>query len=311
MDDLEIKELREKYPELFDSDDDEALLKLMQLILVKKGFKFIKNNFDGNNMNPSKLPINPDMKEAFLNHSKEKFEEFQQLPPEEKREKIQKLQEARNERFGWGRNFFLNFKNGFNREINIDPGRLLGLTDGIFGMVITLLAFGIALPELIILNEAGFVNYIYSLVPNIGVVLVSFIFVSSFWIYHHEFLNIKTLNLPFLWLHIFFLACITFIPFTTTVIGNYSQFFLAEVMFGINVVLTIFSFLLLYRYATSHDFLEVKPSLEDIRYTYTTFFIIMFLTILVNLGDFLISPNFIYLFLLIPVISTVRYILKN
>ena len=178
-------------------------------------------------------------------------------------------------------------------------------------MVITLLAFGIGLPEILIINETNFINFIYSIVPTIGTVLVSFIFLSSFWIYHHEFLNIKTLNLPFLWLHIFFLACITFIPFTTSIIGTYSEFFLAEVLFGINVFLTIIMFLLLYRYAVIHNFLEETPSIKDIRYTYTTFFIIMGLIIFVNLGDFLISHYFIYLILLIPVISTIRYVLKE
>lgn len=37
--------------------------------------------------------------------------------------------------------FFHNFKQSFESNIDIDPGRLLGLTDGIFGMVMTLLVF--------------------------------------------------------------------------------------------------------------------------------------------------------------------------
>ena len=59
--------------------------------------------------------------------------------------------------------FFQQFKLGLERNIDIDPGRLLGLTDGIFGMVMTLLVFGIALPELQITNYSDFVGFISTL----------------------------------------------------------------------------------------------------------------------------------------------------
>lgn len=301
MEDEKIKELEKKYPELFNKDNNEELYTLMQIILLKKGFKYIKDNIVDNEQIPENV------KTIIKERSKEKIEEFKQLPPEKQEEKVEKIKEG----ISWGKNFLPQFRNRFQKEINIDPGRLIGLTDGIFGMVITLLAFGIGLPEILIVNETNFVNFIYSLLPTLGTVMVSFIFVSSFWIYHHEFLNIKTLNLPFIWLNILFLACITFIPFTTSIIGTYSEFFLAEVIFGINVFLTIITFLLVYRYAVKHNFLEEKPSIEDIKYTYSTFFIIIGLTIFVNLGDFLISHNFIYFILLIPIISTLRYGLKE
>lgn len=42
--------------------------------------------------------------------------------------------------------FYQRFRQGLESDIDIDPGRLMGLTDGIFGMVMTLLVFGIALP---------------------------------------------------------------------------------------------------------------------------------------------------------------------
>ena len=37
--------------------------------------------------------------------------------------------------------FFQEFVQTFDSNIDIDPGRLIGLTDGIFGMVMTLLVF--------------------------------------------------------------------------------------------------------------------------------------------------------------------------
>ena len=161
--------------------------------------------------------------------------------------------------------------------MDIDPGRLLGLTDGIFGMVMTLLVFGMALPEIKILTYGDFIGFIHSIAPTFGVTIVSFILVSSFWVYHHEFIKINNLNMPYLWINILFLASISFIPFSTTIIGTYSHFFLSEVIFGINIFLTLLLFMIMYTYAYRRGFLENKPSKEEI-----------------------------YLFLLVPVISTIR-----
>ncbi len=206
--------------------------------------------------------------------------------------------------------FYERFLEGLERDLDIDPSRLTGLTDGIFGMVMTLLVFGIALPELQIATYADFISFITTLLPTVGVTIVSFVFISSFWIYHHEFIKIKTLNMPYLWLNIFFLICISFIPFTTSLIGHYSHFFLAENLFGLNIFLTILTFLLVYLYADSKNFLEKKPSKKEKRYVINTFIIIMGFTVIVNLLDFNVSGNFIYLFLLVPVITTIRDIVQ-
>ena len=84
----------------------------------------------------------------------------------------------------------------------------MGLTDGIFGMVMTLLVFAIALPDLHIVNYNNFIAFISTLAPTIGVTIVSFVLISSFWIYHHEFIKIKRMDIPYLWLNIFFLICL-------------------------------------------------------------------------------------------------------
>ena len=202
--------------------------------------------------------------------------------------------------------FYKRFKMALQSDIDIEPGRIMGLTDRIFGMVMTLLVFGIALPELQIASYSDYISFISSLAPTIGVTIVSFVLIGSFWIYHHEFIKLKTLNIPYLWINILFLICISFMPFTTSLIGNYSHFFLSEALFGLDIFLTCALFLLMYYYAYSRNFLERMPSHDERHYFHHTFFIIMGLTIIVNLLDFNVSSNFIYLFLLVPVISTVR-----
>ena len=155
------------------------------------------------------------------------------------------------------------FVDAFEKDLDIDPGRLMGLTDGIFSIVMTLLVFGMVLPDKEILNYTGFINFLGSIGPIAGLIIVSFIVLGSFWIYHHEFMKIKSLNMPYLWLNIFYLACLCFIPFSTSVIGNYSHFFLANVIFGVHILLVIIFFLIMFHYAHKSLFNHVPLCTQE------------------------------------------------
>lgn len=279
-----------------DNFDDDKYIKLLKLQEeINKELDYFHKNASPETIKKAKI-----LKKRF-DKKTESINDFQEMDENEKIKTIQKLDKS---------NTFLGMINNFmsilKKDVDIDPGRLLGLTDGIFGMVMTLLIFGMALPEAQLLTAGDFSAFILSITPTVGVTLVSFVLLSSFWIYHHEFVKIKSLNIPYLWLNISFLACISFIPFTTSIVGNYSQFFLANVIFGLNIFLTILSFLLMFSYANKRNFLEKKVTEEEKKYTYHTFYVIWGLTIVINLLDFNVSRNFIYLYFLVPIISTVR-----
>ena len=198
------------------------------------------------------------------------------------------------------------FLDAFQSDLDIDSGRLMALTDGIFSIVMTLLVFGLALPEIPNVTEELFSDALLSLLPKIGVTLVSFILIASFWVYHHEFIKIKTLNFPYLWFNIFFLICISFIPFTTSLIGTYAHFLLSELAFGLDIFLTLLSFMLMFWYANRSGFMERELSKAERKHTYSTLWIILGVTTIVNILDFTVSHDFFYLFLLVPIISTIR-----
>ena len=202
--------------------------------------------------------------------------------------------------------FYQRCLHAFQLDLEIDPGRLMGITDGIFGMVMTLLIFSLALPNLNILSAGEFSYAIETLIPSIGITIISFILIASFWIYHHEFFKLKTLNLPYLWFNVFFLISISFIPFTTSLIGTYSNYLLSAMIFGLDIFFALISLTLMYWYANKRGFMKEEVSSEEKRYTYKTFIIMMSLTVIVILLDFFSSKHFIYLFLLVPIISTFR-----
>ncbi|MBR5953814.1 MAG: DUF1211 domain-containing protein, partial [Methanobrevibacter sp.] len=76
--------------------------------------------------------------------------------------------------------FYQRCLHAFQLDLEIDPGRLMGITDGIFGMVMTLLIFGLALPNLSILDAGDFSYAIQSLIPSVGLTVISFILIASF-----------------------------------------------------------------------------------------------------------------------------------
>ena len=202
--------------------------------------------------------------------------------------------------------FYERVSRAFQLNLEIDPGRLMGITDGIFGMVMTLLIFGLALPNFNIINANDLSYAIVSLIPNIGITIISFILLATFWIYHHEFFKLKTLNLPYLWVNIFFLIFISFIPFTTSLIGTYSNYLMAALIFGFNIFLTIIFMVIMYWYANKRGFMVNELSREEKRYTYKTFLIMMILTVVIIILDFFTSQQFIYLYLVVPIVSTIR-----
>ena len=164
-------------------------------------------------------------------------------------------------------NFFQRFMLELQEGIDIDPGRLMALTDGVFSIVMTLLIFGMSLPNIKLATYSDFISFISALAPTASVTSVSFILVSSFWVYHHQFIKVKTLNLPYLWLSVLFLICISFIPFTTSLIGHYSYFALSEIIFGLNISLTAVVFLILYNYAGLRKHLSKRK--KDMSYIHS------------------------------------------
>ena len=202
------------------------------------------------------------------------------------------------------------FKDIFSQNLNIDPGRLLALTDGIFGMVMTLLAFGIELPTPQIKTSQDIFNFIVSTLPTVGTVLVSFILVSTFWVYHHEVIKLKNMDTIYLWLNILYLASLSFIPFTTSLMGSYGQYFIIECVFIINIFIITILFTACVRYANNKNYLENTMDNSQKKYYQHTFLIISLLTIIVVLGNYFINSAFTYLLILTPfifIITQLKY----
>jgi uncharacterized membrane protein len=124
----------------------------------------------------------------------------------------------------------------FGNEIS--KSRIETLTDGVFAIVMTLLVLEIAVPQLTH-SEATAVELLRQLLELWPVILsytISFIILGFFWINHHDqFHYIKKANHVFVWITIFYLMFIAFIPFSTALLGEYTDQQISVVIYGINI----------------------------------------------------------------------------
>jgi uncharacterized membrane protein len=133
------------------------------------------------------------------------------------------------------------------REIGneISKSRMETLTDGVFAIVMTLLVLEITVPQLSHSEVAEVAselpNQLLELWPVVLSYAMSFILLGFFWIYHHDqFHYIKRVNRILVWTTIFYLMIIAFIPFSTSLLGEYGDQQISVVIYGINIAMAAF-----------------------------------------------------------------------
>ncbi|NYZ60458.1 DUF1211 domain-containing protein [Candidatus Micrarchaeota archaeon] len=118
--------------------------------------------------------------------------------------------------------------------------RLEALTDGIFAFAMTLLVLSIMMPddpgdngympnatlrEMLLHEWRMFLNY-----------AIAFLLLASFWMNHsREFRMIKSTEHRHTWINIIFLMFVVLVPFTTDLIGDYSEDRISWFLFGANM----------------------------------------------------------------------------
>jgi len=149
-------------------------------------------------------------------------------------------------------------------EHGMTTHRLEALSDGIFAIAMTLLVLNLALPE----AGEGLAELQSLLLGQLDKFLsyaVSFILLAILWVMHHEqFHYIKRTDGRHLWINVFFLMFVALVPFSTSLVGDYSQEAVAEVFFGLNISMVAMLLLCSWLHATDHHRL-VDPSLDPRR----------------------------------------------
>jgi len=101
--------------------------------------------------------------------------------------------------------------------------RLEAFCDGVFAIALTLLIIDIKIPSSVELNSThDFWMALWNIVPSMVAFVLSFIIILITWVNHHESLRLVNKSSPyFLYSNGLLLLTVVFIPFPTSLIGEY------------------------------------------------------------------------------------------
>jgi uncharacterized membrane protein len=120
-----------------------------------------------------------------------------------------------------------------------DRDRIVNFSDGVFAIVITLLILTIEVPDIPPASVARELpSRLLALTPDLLSYVISFLVVAVYWQAHHRvFEPIRGYDRTLLWLNFLFLMTISFLPFPTSLLGEYREQQLPVVIYAINVSL--------------------------------------------------------------------------
>ena len=115
--------------------------------------------------------------------------------------------------------------------------RLIFFSDAVFAIVMTLLVLEIRVPEVPPSLAAAEVPIkVLALGPKFFSYVLSFLVIGTYWIAHHQtFRYVQSYDRRLLWLNLLFLLSISFIPFPTTLLGEYGQLRFTVIFYAASV----------------------------------------------------------------------------
>ena len=123
-----------------------------------------------------------------------------------------------------------------SRESLVDLNRLNNLSDGVFAIALTLLAFDIRLPEGVVIGDLP--NRLLELAPKFIVYLISFVVIGGAWGAHQRMLHqIQGGDGLLVWFNLFCLLFVALVPASSAILGRYPTTFLAITGFALDVAL--------------------------------------------------------------------------
>ncbi len=129
--------------------------------------------------------------------------------------------------------------------------RLVFFSDAVMAIAITLMALEIRLPELEPETSAAQISAAFqTLLPHIGVYVLSFLVIGLYWMVHHRlFRVIRRYNTTLMWFNLIFLMAVGFLPVATNALGVYPNFPLTTAFYAVSIAIVGISEFVVWFYA--------------------------------------------------------------
>ena len=117
----------------------------------------------------------------------------------------------------------------------MDKNRLEAFTDAVFAIVATLLVLDIRLP--VGTNPQNLENNIVHILPSLTTYFLSYLVVGLYWVFHHRASQwFKSASTAMLWLNIVYLMFIGLVPFSTSMLSEFTFTPWAILFYGLNLL---------------------------------------------------------------------------
>lgn len=112
--------------------------------------------------------------------------------------------------------------------------RVNALSDGVFAVAITLLVVSLAVPTIRgTVTESKLAHGLAELWPHFFAYVLSFLIIAMFWISHHSlFSAIRRVDKMLIWLNIFYLLLIVFMPYPTNILSLFGETKVAVILYA-------------------------------------------------------------------------------
>jgi uncharacterized membrane protein len=155
----------------------------------------------------------------------------------------------------------------YNRIAGHSIERLAALSDGIFGVAMTLLVLDLTIPAAGQIHSKHDLWLAFrSLAPKFVTYLMSFATAAIFWISQQTQLNhLSRADRHFSWIHLAFLFFVTLLPFSTALLSEFIQYRVALAIYWANLFLLGLTLLAAWEYAVRHNLLKENspPNLDS------------------------------------------------
>ena len=121
----------------------------------------------------------------------------------------------------------------------LDNGRIISLSDGVFAFAMTLMVLQFDTPEPEQVSPGALRAYILDQWPSLISYIITFSVIANYWVIHHRtFRYIRTHDTALMWINTLLLLCISFLPFPTDVMGDYHETVFAVQFYGLAMAIT-------------------------------------------------------------------------
>ena len=168
--------------------------------------------------------------------------------------------------------------------------RLEALADGIFAIVMTIIVFQIKPPVLMDpTNSYELAMSIGTMVPIFLSYLLSFSLLFTYWRAHHFFVSVyaKNIDMNLTNLNAIFFLFIGLVPFSTTLLGEYSNNQLSIIIFGIHTMIIGVCLFFIRSYVLNSEHIKnIEVSKQEIRRGTVRIFVPVFFAFIAILLSF-------------------------